>query len=115
MPPETPLEAVFPSQAAGDGSAPLAPDENTARRWFAKQLPRLVAARTPGLAVFEQLPGEVLFVPAGYWHCALNLDAVSVAVTQNYLGEGAFEAAAAKVAPDTAERWRARAKEAGLL
>jgi hypothetical protein len=27
--------------------------------------------------------GEVLFVPAGWWHCCLNLEP-SVAVTQNY-------------------------------
>jgi len=30
-------------------------------------------------------PGQVVFVPRGWWHCVINLDDESVAMTMNYV------------------------------
>lgn len=33
------------------------------------------------------LPGDVLFVPHGWWHMVINLDAVNIAITHNYVAK----------------------------
>jgi len=135
LPPTTPATDIFPSlrraSAGGGGvanagagadagadadanaAAPLdAATEASARKWLEHQLPRLEAARAPGLLVFEQRAGDCVFVPAGWWHVAVTTEGPSVAVTQNFLGEKSFEELCSRAEPAVAERWRERAAAA---
>ena len=62
--------------------------------WFRYVLPNLLkqstqkgsrddtADLTPILHM--QLPGQIIFIPAGWWHCTINIDN-SVALTQNVI------------------------------
>lgn len=105
LPPDTPPELLAPSDDDPDAREPAL--------WFTRTLPRLrEALRARGLpAPLEQVqaPGEVMFVPAGWWHAVLNLD-LTLAVTQNLVAPPDREAARAEVErqlPALAARWDA--------
>lgn len=120
---------------ASDAGVELPEEEASAAGWFAHVLPglRRRAAGEYGLASdedlglldFVQRPGDVVFIPAGWWHVALTLPpeeggagggaggaagsppphthggehrAVTVAVTYNYLPAVRLEEALAKLA-----------------
>jgi hypothetical protein len=111
LPPCTPLAAVFPGITGSD--VPL--EFSSARLWFQNALPLL--AGLPGLKVFEQAAGEVVWIPAGWWHCACTVSEVSVGVTQNWLTKSGFEEELDKLQRThsaLAPLWAARVHSAGL-
>jgi hypothetical protein len=60
-----------------------------------------------------QGPGEVIFVPAGWWHAVLNLD-LSLALTHNYCSTANFDSVwrhAKRGRPKMALKWLDRLKE----
>ena len=86
--PGVPKEVVQP---------PKHPGGREAVAWFAHVYPTLIDAADPDhrpLTVIQQ-PGETMFVPGGWWHVVLNLDA-ALAVTQNFCSRTNFEAVWAK-------------------
>lgn len=113
LPPDTPPEAVFPGFAGG-GQQPLPARLATARGWFEHALPLLLQAPPPGLRCFTQEEGEVVLLPAGWWHCCETLSPVSAGVTQNWLSRQGFERELAKLGPASAlaAQWRRRAEAA---
>ena len=80
----------------------------SAAAWFSQQLPRLRPEVRRRRVQFVQRAGETVFVPEGWWHGVLNLDA-ALAVTQNFahpLSFGAVAAALGEANPKAARRWR---------
>ena len=61
--------------------------------WFARMWPRTQQPAWPTHRPLNavQKPGDVIFVPAGWWHAVLNLD-LTVAVTHNYAAASNFDA-----------------------
>jgi hypothetical protein len=112
LPPSTPPQVVFPGWSAAAPGPPSS--QATARGWFAHALPLLEQAPPPGLRVFTQEEGEVVLLPAGWWHCCLSVSPVTVGVTQNWLSKQGFLREVAKLGPALAAQWRERAAAAGL-
>eukprot|EP00030_Apusomonadida_sp_AF-17_P008040 a845885_49.p1 GENE.a845885_49~~a845885_49.p1 ORF type:complete len:413 (+),score=118.15 a845885_49:106-1239(+) len=59
----------------------------SAMEWIRKTLPYLAEHARPQLCV--QQPGEIIFVPHGWWHMVLNLDD-TVALTKNFIDENNY-------------------------
>ncbi|KNC54452.1 F-box protein [Thecamonas trahens ATCC 50062] len=82
FPPHYTPPGVFPSGDGWDVTAPL-----SLASWF---LNFYADSRSPDAPVQPvlavQKPGDVLFIPAQWWHTALNLEE-SIAVTQNYVSQ----------------------------
>lgn len=63
--------------------------------YFSQILPRLKTeiqqlGQMSDIIEFIQCPGEVVFIPGGWWHAVINLDD-TIAVTQNFLHRTRFE------------------------
>jgi len=145
QPQQPPPYWIAPDSEDGssDAGAELPECEASAAAWFTHVLPGLRARALTefglpdeaalGLLEVEQLPGDTLFIPAGWWHVAVTMPPLSesdagggerdegftVAVTYNYLPVSGFRDALARLAaqPDGARaafRWCRRAADAGL-
>lgn len=102
FPPETPADMLKGNQ---NGSCC-----EEASDWLINIYPRMQSNSWPQEykpLVTLQYPGDVIFVPAGWWHVVLNLR-TSVAVTQNFVSKDNFTVAwelTSKEKPDLALLW----------
>ena len=80
FPPHVTPPGVFPAANGGPGDyvTPLALAE-WARDFYGEAL------KTPGFVESESGPGDVTFVPRGWWHMVLNVAPLTVAVSHHFL------------------------------
>ena len=78
FPPHVTPPGVFPSADGYDFVTPFALAE-WARDFYAE------AVRTPGFQETLTGPGDVTFVPRGWWHMVLNVAPLTVAVSHHFL------------------------------
>ncbi|GAX73493.1 hypothetical protein CEUSTIGMA_g945.t1 [Chlamydomonas eustigma] len=76
--------ALYPPHITPPGVDPDSYDTLTSLQWLLEVYPTLPSHLKP--LEFIQEPGEVVFVPGGWWHCILNLEP-SVAITQNFVSK----------------------------
>jgi hypothetical protein len=120
LPECTPMLRVLPRTAAsldavaGGGDAlPLDESEATAAAWFRNVYPTLL--HTDNAIECDQVEGDVLYVPRGWWHVALSIPSspsseslpsgvgsrdagFTVAITQNFMSTLAFDKAVRRMA-----------------
>jgi len=86
LPPGCPPPGVHPSKDGDVVTQPLSIVE-----WFANFYAELrsIVDKNPSWNLLEGTcgPGDAIFVPCGWWHCVLNLEDDTFAVTQNYASE----------------------------
>lgn len=80
LPPETCPPGVYPSS---DGSEVITP--HSLMEWFINFYPSFSAY--PDRKEFISRPGDLVFVPSGWWHSVINIDDINVAITQNYVSD----------------------------
>lgn len=118
LPPGAPLrDALRGARDAADDAAAL----GSAAAWFEICAPALRAdAARVGLVEATQEAGEILYIPAGWWHVALCDGDANIGVTHNYLDRAGFEDQVARLAARgeagaaAAAAWHARVVAAGL-
>lgn len=86
LPPGCTPPGVHPSDDGGDVTQPVSLIE-----WFMNFYGEL-RKMADGNAAFDIQegtcgPGDAVFIPCGWWHCVLNLEDDTIAVTQNYASE----------------------------
>ena len=134
LPDCTPMARVLPRTAAaldsvadGGDALPLDESEATAAAWFRNVYPTLLHASNTvdGAIECEQVEGDILYVPRGWWHVALSIQTppwsksllsrgtdcgagFTVAITQNFMWTVAFDTAVRRMASrslDAANAW----------
>lgn len=86
-PPGVPPPGVHPSSDADSVALPLTVGEWLFEFW-SDHVERLLSAPSAAVQPLEctAFPGDVVFVPHGWWHMVINLDAgLNIAITHNYV------------------------------
>lgn len=81
FPPHSTPPGILPSSDGSHVTAPVSVIE-----WFTNFYDKNTVLDAGGLEAIVH-PGEIVYVPSGWWHCVLNLD-MSIAITQNFVSEG---------------------------
>jgi len=87
-PPGSTPPGVYPSPSGDDVIMPISLGEWFLTHWDA----HVIETKNPDKSKrpFECIvhPGDIIFVPHGWWHCVLNIDdGMSIALTQNYVSQ----------------------------
>lgn len=84
-PPGEPPPGVFPSADGDEVALPLSVGEWIIQYWkeHMEQYRKRPADRRPMECTTH--PGDVVFVPHGWWHSVINLDESNIAITHNYI------------------------------
>ena len=108
------FEPSVPRPIARGKKYRLKGEDDEAIHYFDYLLPRIINGN-PAIKAYEtiQEPGDIIFVPGGWWHGVLNLDDC-VAVTQNYCGPENFDFVWTRMnrdRPGLCERWERNLKK----
>ena len=85
FPKSFPAPGVFPSADGDEVALPLSVGEWIIQYWkeHMEQYRKRPANRRPMECTTH--PGDVVFVPHGWWHSVINLDESNIAITHNYI------------------------------
>jgi len=86
-PPGVTPPGVHPSKDGDEVTLPLSVGEWIFNFWDAHV--DMMKTALPGECPLEctAMPGDILFVPHGWWHMVVNLDDLNIAVTHNYVSD----------------------------
>lgn len=84
-PPSVPPPGIYVTSDGADVTVPLSTGEWLLSFWkyHLQNRSSSPSASAPLEVIVE--PGELIFVPHGWWHMVINLDEESMAITQNYV------------------------------
>lgn len=84
-PPGVSPPGIFPSQDGDEVALPLSVGEWIFQFWDEHVDRKKTAPASQRPLECTTLPGDVIFVPHGWWHMVINLDELNIAVTHNYV------------------------------
>ena len=117
FPPHVSLETVVGSSSSSSSSSNALDSEEFYKvlatkgsgYWWAEHYPRLkLRQKELGMVEILQKPGEIIYVPMGWWHAVINVSKWTVAVTHNIILPSTLVPAfrcAVKDDPLFARRW----------
>lgn len=84
-PPGVTPPGVYPSSDGESVALPLSVGEWILTFWREHQHQKATAPPSRRPLEVTAFPGDVVFVPHGWWHMVINLDKINIAVTHNYV------------------------------